>query len=88
MDPLLRRPETAVKISHHEPVSDTTTEVYPVYNEDLNGRTYLDCYYMRVTFGKGRGGVTEPRITAEFSPQELRDFAVEIIGLVAMGVTE
>lgn len=73
-----------MEISHHQPVSETTTDVYPVYATDLDGNDYLDCFYMRVTFGRGRGGVTEPRITAEFTPRELRDFAVDLLSLVAV----
>lgn len=72
-----------MKIAHQERNRDCTVNVYPVLDDD--GPTV---YYLQTTLGRGTGSLTEPRVTAEFSAQELRDFAVSLIGLVALGVTE
>lgn len=72
-----------MRLSHHDPENETTTEVYPTYNETPEGYTYLDAYFLRLTVGRGRGGVTEPSITAEFEPDELYTFAVDILGMIA-----
>ena len=72
-----------MKIAHQGRNRNITTEVYPVIDE--NERTI---YYLRQYAGEGRGGPNEPSIVSEWSALELRDFAVDIIGMVAMGVTE
>lgn len=70
-----------MKITHQERNRGCTTEVYPVIDGDE--RTI---YYLRQRMGQGRGGPNEPSITSEWTAQELRNFAVEIIGLIAKDV--
>lgn len=70
-----------MKIAHQERNRDCTTEVYPVIDENEG-----TVYYLRQRMGRGRGGPNEPSITSEWTAQELRDFAVEIIGLIAKDV--
>ena len=72
-----------MKIAHQERSRGCTTEVYPVIDENEG-----TIYYLRQRAGQGRGGPNEPSITSEWTAQELRDFAVSLIGLVALGVTE
>ena len=67
-----------MRIAHQERNRACTVSVYPVLDDD--GPTV---YYMQTALGRGTGSPTEPRVTAEFSAQGLRDFAVDIIGLVA-----
>lgn len=70
-----------MKITHQERNRGCTTEVCPVI--DGNERTI---YYLRQRMGQGRGGPNEPSITSEWTAQELRNFAVWIIGLIAKDV--
>jgi hypothetical protein len=69
MDPLLRRPETTVKIAHQERTGSVTTEVYPVIDENED-------YLLPASALAGTGSPNEPsdfRVVGA----ELRDFAVE-----------
>lgn len=70
-----------MKIAHQERTGAVTTEVYPVIDENEG-----TIYYLRQRAGQGRGGPNEPSITSKWTVQELRDFAVEIIGLIAKDV--
>lgn len=73
-----------MRVSHHQHNRFATATVYPVQNDDDGTTTY----FLKTYLGGGTGSLTEPCVYVNFSAQELRDFAVEIIGLVAMGVTE
>lgn len=68
-----------MKIAHQERSRGCTTEVYPVIDEDEG-----TVYYLRQRMGRGTGGPNEPSITAEFSVLDLRDFAVGILGMIAV----
>ncbi len=68
-----------MRVTHHQQGDDVTADVYKVLDDEGP-----DVYFLRLRAGKGRGGATEPVVVVEFSPRELRDFAVELIGLVAL----
>lgn len=73
----------AMRIRFHNKKGTGKAEVtcYPIF-DDLSGGPV--CYYLRLALGKGRGGETEPVVMAEFSPEQLRDFAVDLLGMIAV----
>ena len=68
-----------MQVRHQATNTNVSTECYPTYDE--NGHA---CYLLRLEVGKGRGGFNEPVVYTEFSARELRDFAVDLLSLVAV----
>lgn len=73
-----------MRIRFHNKKGTGKAEVhcYPIFGEDSTEGPV--CYYLNMQLGKGRGGETEPCVYAEFSPEQLRDFAVDLLGMIAV----
>ncbi len=68
-----------MQVRHQSTNTDISADCYPTHDD--NGHA---CFRLRLEAGKGRGGFNEPSVTAEFSARELRDFAVDLLSLVAV----
>jgi len=72
-----------VRVRHQEISKNATVEAYPVIEETPFGE--MNLYYLRSYAGRGKGGPNEPSVTVVFqSAAELRDFAVDLLSLVAV----
>lgn len=73
-----------MRVRHQEINRNATVEAYPVIEDDPNGGC-TTLYYLRSYAGRGKGGPNEPSVTVVFqSAKELRDFAVDLLSLVAV----
>jgi len=71
-----------MQVRHQSVNRDVTVEAYPVIEEqDGEEQTY---YFLRAYAGRGKGGVNEPAVHARFTARQLRDFAVDLLSLVAV----
>lgn len=72
-----------MRVRHQEISKNATVEAYRVIEEQEGGDANL--YYLRSYAGRGKGGPNEPSVTVVFqSAKELRDFAVDLLSLVAV----
>jgi hypothetical protein len=72
-----------VRVRHQGISKNATVEAYPVIEETPFGE--MNLYYLRSYAGRGKGGPNEPSVTVVFnSAKELRDFAVDLLSLVAV----
>jgi len=68
-----------MQVRHQEISHNATVEAYRVIDEDES-----NLYYLRSYAGRGKGGVNEPAVHARFTARQLRDFAVDLLSLVAV----
>lgn len=68
-----------MRVRHQEISRNATVEAYRTIDEDEG-----NLYYMRSYAGRGKGGPNEPSVTVVFGAKELRDFAVDLLSLVAV----
>lgn len=74
-----------MKVRHQSPTTDVTVDAYPleVYPDGW-AEPPVTVYQVRMSAGRGRGGVNEPVVVVEWSARELRDFALDLLSLVAV----
>ena len=73
-----------MRVRHQEISRNTTVEAFPVITQEP-GEIERNLYYLRSYAGRGKGGPNEPSVTVVFqSAAELRDFAVDLLSLVAV----